>query len=74
MLSKFTFGIILHLGLCCIQGYVVRDYVAFGIQSFGIVSFLLMLLVIMLFDILSHPTNRQLCTDSDNILANGQSG
>ena len=49
-------------------------YVAFGIQSFGIVSFLLMLLVIMLFDILSHPTNRQLCTDSANFLANGQSG
>ena len=36
-----SFGIMSHLGLCCsglcrIQDYVVRDYVAFGIMSFGI--------------------------------------
>ena len=29
-------GIMSHLVLCCIRGYVVRHYVAFGVMSFGI--------------------------------------
>ena len=32
------FGIMSHLALCRIRGYVVRHYVAFGVISFGIMS------------------------------------
>ena len=32
------FGIMSHLALCPIRGYVVRHYIAFGLMSFGIMS------------------------------------
>ena len=32
------FGIMSHLALCRIRGYVVRHYIAFGLMSFGIMS------------------------------------
>ena len=31
-------GIMSHSVLCCIRGYVIRHYVAFGVMSFGIMS------------------------------------
>ena len=36
MSQSHSHSVLCHTGLCCIRGYVVRDYVAFGVMSLGI--------------------------------------